>query len=54
MSKYTASKRPLRLKYFEVMPDRSSALKREREIKNKKSRIYLEALISDWKKQIVF
>ena len=53
MSKYTASKRPLRLKYFEVMPDRSAALKREKEIKNKKSRIYLESLISGWKKQVV-
>jgi len=50
MSKYTASKRPLRLKYFEVMPDRSAALKREREIKIKKSRIYLKSLISGWKK----
>ena len=52
MSKYTASKRPLRLVYFEVVYSRTAALKREREIKGKKSRIYLESLISGWKKPI--
>ncbi len=49
MSKYTASKRPLRLVYFEVHPNRSAAIKREREIKLKKSRMYLEWLIKEWK-----
>ena len=45
LSKYTASKRPLRLLYFETFNTRSEALKREREIKNKKSRKYIEELI---------
>ena len=42
MSKYSASKRPLRLRYFELLPTRSDAIKREKEIKRKKSRKYLE------------
>ena len=49
MSKYTASKRPLRLVYFEVCSTRSESIKRERKIKNMKSRIYLEQLIACWK-----
>ena len=32
-SKYTASKRPLRLVYFEVLNSRSEAIKREKNIK---------------------
>jgi len=48
-SKYTASKRPLRLVYFEVLPTRSEAIKREKAIKNKKSRKYIEKLILDWR-----
>jgi putative endonuclease len=48
MSKYTANKKPLRLKYFEMFSSRSEALKREKEIKNKKSRIYIENLIDNW------
>ena len=47
MSKYTASKRPLRLVYFEVLNSRSEAIKREKEIKNKKSKKYLEFLIEN-------
>jgi putative endonuclease len=35
-SKYTASKRPWRLVYFEMKQTRSEALKREKEIKSKK------------------
>ena len=50
MSKYTSSKRPLRLVYFEVFFSRTEAIKREKEIKNKKSRKYIEQLIKDWKK----
>jgi putative endonuclease len=46
MSRYTASKGPWRLVYFEMYADRSSALKREREIKAKKSRKYIELLIA--------
>jgi putative endonuclease len=38
MSKYTASKRPLRLIYFEVFRTRTEALKREKEIKKMKIR----------------
>ena len=53
MSKYTASKRPLRLVYFEVLSSRTAALKREKEIKGKKSRIYQESLISGWQKQVI-
>jgi len=49
MSKYTAPKRPLRLVYFEIHPNRSAAIKREREIKLKKSKRYLEWLIKEWK-----
>jgi putative endonuclease len=48
MSKYSASKRPLRLRYFELLPSRSDAIKREKEIKRKKSRLYIEALIKNW------
>jgi len=48
-SKYTASKRPLRLVYFEILVSRSAALKREKEIKKMKSRKYIEQLISNWK-----
>jgi putative endonuclease len=48
MSKYTASKRPLRLVYFELYETRSEAIKREREIKKMKSRKYIEQLIKGW------
>ena len=48
LSRYTSSKIPWRLKYFEVFNTRTEALKREREIKNKKSRKYIEYLISNW------
>ncbi len=49
MSKYTSGKRPLRLVYFEVFASRSDAIKREKEIKNKKSKKYIEFLITNWK-----
>jgi putative endonuclease len=45
MSKYTASKRPLRLCYFEVFSLRSDAIKRERQIKQYKSKKYIQSLI---------
>jgi putative endonuclease len=48
MSKYSASKRPLRLRYFELLPTRSDAIKREKEIKRKKSKKYIEDLINNW------
>ena len=45
LSKYTASKRPLRLVYFETHESRSAAIVRERYIKSMKSRRFIEALI---------
>ena len=48
LSKYSASKRPLRLVYFEMFPSRSEAIKREKAIKNQKSRKYIESLIASW------
>ncbi len=48
MSKYTASKKPLRLIYFEVYPSRTEALKRERVIKKMKSKIYIQNLVKNW------
>jgi putative endonuclease len=48
-SKYTASKRPWRLVYFEKVLSRSAALKREKEIKSKKSHAYIEKLILNWR-----
>ena len=45
LSRYTASKRPWRLRYFETYASRKEALLREREIKRRKSRLYLEELI---------
>lgn len=48
MSKYTSSRRPLRLVYFETFNSRSEAI-REKEIKKMKSRIYIEQLILNWR-----
>ena len=42
----TKSKRPWMLVYHECLDTRSKAVKRELEIKRKKSRIYIEELIS--------
>ena len=44
-SKYTKSKRPWNLVYFEEHADRSDAMKREYAIKRRKSREYLAKLI---------
>ena len=44
-SRYTRAKRPWKLVYKEDCPDRSSAIKRELEIKNKKKRTVIESLI---------
>jgi len=44
-SKYTKSKRPWDLVYFEEHPDRSGAMKREYAIKRRKSKDYLAKLI---------
>ena len=48
MSKYTASKRPLRLRYFEVFDTRTEAIQREKYIKKLKSRIAIQKLITNW------
>jgi len=44
-SKYTKNKLPWKLVYTEVFKTRKEAVKREKEIKNKKSRKYIEILI---------
>ncbi|MBW1944027.1 MAG: GIY-YIG nuclease family protein, partial [Deltaproteobacteria bacterium] len=44
-SKYTKSKRPWELVYYEEFPDRSSFVKRENEIKTRKRKAYIENLI---------
>jgi putative endonuclease len=48
LSKYTASKRPLRLVYFEAFITRQAALIREKQIKAKKSKKYIEYLVNNW------
>jgi len=45
-STYTKSKKPWKLVYTEQHPDRSSATKREKEVKSKKSKEYIENLVS--------
>ena len=49
-SKYTASKGPWRLVYFEMVDTRAEALKREKEIKAMKSHQYIQSLILNWNK----
>jgi len=44
-SKYTKSKRPWKLVYFEKHPNRSAAVKREKQIKARKRRDYIRSLI---------
>ena len=44
-SKYTKAKRPWNLIYHEEHPDRSSAVLREKEIKARKSKEYIERLV---------
>ncbi len=46
-TKYTKPMRPWGLVYHEEHPDRSSAVKRELEIKNRKSKDYIESIIKD-------
>jgi putative endonuclease len=47
LSKYTASKRPWKLVYFEMCNSRSDAIKRESQIKNMKSKNFIEELIKN-------
>ncbi len=44
-SRYTKVKRPWMLVFAEKFPDRSAAVKREQEIKRRKSRDYIENLV---------
>ena len=44
-SQYTKPKRPWQLVYSEEHPDRSSAVKRENQIKRRKDKEFIEALI---------
>ena len=46
-SKYSSSKRPWKLVYFELHASRSEAILREKLLKAKKSRKFLEYLISN-------
>ncbi len=46
-SKYSSSKRPWKLVYFELYASRSEAILREKLLKAKKSRKFLEYLISN-------
>jgi putative endonuclease len=52
MSKYTSGKRPWKLVYFELYKTRSEAIKREIQIKSKKSKIYINALIHEWRRVV--
>jgi putative endonuclease len=44
-SKYTKAKRPWELVYSEELQDRSSAIQREIEIKNRRSKAYIDTLV---------
>ena len=44
-SQYTKAKRPWKLVYSEEHPDRSSAVRRENQIKNRKSKDFIETLV---------
>jgi len=44
-SKYTKPKLPWKLIYHEKHTDRSTAMKKEKEIKNRKSRQFIESLV---------
>ena len=44
-SRYTKTKRPWKLVYYEEHPDRSSAMKREYAIKRQKRKDHIESLV---------
>jgi len=44
-SKYTKTKRPWKLVYSEEHPTRPVAIKREKEIKSRKKKIYIDTLV---------
>ena len=45
-SKYTKAKRPWKLLYYEEYLDRADAVNREKQIKRRKSREYIETMVS--------
>ena len=45
---YTSTKKPWKIAYYETFDIESDARKRERAIKKKKSRKYIEFLIEQW------
>jgi putative endonuclease len=45
LHQYTKAKRPWKLVYYEEFPDKSSALKRECQIKRRKDRVFIESLV---------
>jgi len=47
-SKSTKAKAPWKLIYFEEFQSRSEAVRREREVKSKKSRRYIETLVDNF------
>ena len=47
-SKYTKAKRPWKVVYHEEFPDRSSALKREKQIKRQKRKGFIEKLFKNF------
>jgi putative endonuclease len=47
-SKYTKNRGPWELVYKEEHPDRSSAVRREKEIKSRKRKKYIETLIAQF------
>ena len=49
LSKYTATKRPWKLVYFEIFDSRSEAIKREKQLKSWKNPERYRELINNWK-----
>ncbi len=47
LQRYTRNKTPWKLVYYKIFKNKTEALKREREIKKKKSRKYIEFLIGN-------
>ncbi|MDZ7623317.1 MAG: GIY-YIG nuclease family protein [Ignavibacteriaceae bacterium] len=44
--RYTKKGIPWKMIYYETLPTKAEALKREKEIKSKKSRLYIERLVN--------
>ena len=50
-SKYTKTKRPWKIVYYEEHPNRSSAMKKEYALKRRKSKDFIEAIIESFQKK---